>query len=44
MDEAADTGVSVFTAIQQQLGLRLRARKTPIATIVIDRAERFSEN
>jgi len=44
MDEAADTGVSVFTAIQQQLGLRLRARKTPIATIVIDRAERPSEN
>ena len=34
------TKPDLFTAIQQQLGLRLEATKGPIATLVIDRAER----
>jgi uncharacterized protein (TIGR03435 family) len=35
---------SIFTAIQQQLGLRLRSQKTPVEMLVIDHAERPSEN
>jgi uncharacterized protein (TIGR03435 family) len=43
-DVAMETEVSIFTAIQQELGLRLRARKTPVEVIVIDHAEKPSEN
>jgi uncharacterized protein (TIGR03435 family) len=35
---------SIFTAIQQQLGLRLRSQKTPVEMLVIDHAEKPSEN
>jgi uncharacterized protein (TIGR03435 family) len=34
----------IFTAIQQQLGLRLEATKTPTEVIVIDRLEKPSAN
>jgi uncharacterized protein (TIGR03435 family) len=40
----ADPGLSIFTAIQQQLGLRLRAQKTPVEMLVIDHVEKPSEN
>lgn len=39
-----DTGPSLYTAIQQQLGLRLQARKVPVEVLVIDHAEKPSEN
>jgi uncharacterized protein (TIGR03435 family) len=38
------SGPSIFTAIEEQLGLRLESRKVPVDTLVIDRIERPSEN
>jgi uncharacterized protein (TIGR03435 family) len=43
-DGAAMEGPSIFTAIQQQLGLRLRSQKMPVEILVIDHAEKPSEN
>ena len=37
-------GPTLFTAIQEQLGLRLESQKGPIDMIVIDRIEKASEN
>jgi uncharacterized protein (TIGR03435 family) len=39
-----DAGPSIYTAVQEQLGLRLRAEKTPVDVIVIDHAERPGDN
>ncbi len=38
------TQPDLFTAIQQQLGLRLEATRGPIEVLVIDHVERPSEN
>ena len=40
----ADTGPSVFTAVQDQLGLKLNARKSPVEILVIDHAAKPSGN
>ncbi len=40
----ATPGPSIFTAIQEKLGLRLESRKVPTEVIAIDRAQRPSEN
>jgi uncharacterized protein (TIGR03435 family) len=44
-DASTDSGApSLFTAIQEQLGLRLDTTKAPLDGLVIERAERPSEN
>jgi len=37
-------GPSLFTAVREQLGLRLEAQKAPVEVLVIDSAEKPSEN
>jgi uncharacterized protein (TIGR03435 family) len=39
-----DSGPSIFAALQEQLGLRLESRKVPTEVLVIDRADKPSEN
>jgi uncharacterized protein (TIGR03435 family) len=44
-DQSPDTSLpSIFTALQEQLGLRLDSTKAPAESIVIDGVERPSDN
>ena len=43
-DNAANKPPTIFTSIQEQLGLRLRAQKVPVEVIVIDHAEKPEPN
>ena len=44
VDRAASDGPSIFTALQEQLGLGIHAQKEPVEVVVIDHVERPSEN
>ncbi|MGA2988331.1 MAG: TIGR03435 family protein [Terriglobia bacterium] len=39
-----NSGLSIFTAIQEQLGLKLESTKGPVDILVIDHIERPSEH
>jgi uncharacterized protein (TIGR03435 family) len=41
---AADSHPDIFTAMQEQLGLKLQPAREPVETIVIDLATQPSEN
>lgn len=43
-DSPESSGPSIYTALREQLGLRLDAKKGPVTTYVIERAEKPSEN
>jgi len=38
------SGPSIFTALEEQLGLKLEAKKGPVETLVIESIEKASEN
>jgi bla regulator protein BlaR1 len=42
--DSTSTGPSIFTAMQQQLGLRLEATTAPVEVLMVDHVERPSEN
>ena len=44
LEFSTDTGLSLFTAVRQQLGLRLNSAKGPVEVLVVDHIERPNPN
>ena len=42
--QLTDQASSIFTAIQEQLGLRLESQKGPVEVLVVDSADRATAN
>jgi len=40
----SDSDLSIFTALEEQLGLKLESQKAPVDAVIIDRVEKPSEN
>jgi bla regulator protein BlaR1 len=43
-DSDTDSGPSPFTAVQEQLGLKLQASRSPVEVLVIDHIDKPSKN
>jgi len=43
-DRSADSGVPLFTAMEEQLGLKLESTKGPVDVLVIDRVEQPTDD
>lgn len=43
-EPAADAGPTIFTALREQLGLKLESKKGAVTTYVVERVEKPSEN
>jgi uncharacterized protein (TIGR03435 family) len=43
-DGMLNPGISIFTVVREQLGLRMESTKEPVETLVIDHVERPTEN
>jgi len=43
-DAQSESTVSIFTALQEELGLKLQSTKGPVDTLVIDHVEMPSQN
>jgi uncharacterized protein (TIGR03435 family) len=41
---AGENDISIFTTLEQQLGLKLESAKAPVAVLVIDSASKPDEN